>query len=80
VPPPPGPVLILGDERTEDSVAAILTRAGLDVRPAGPYWQYAGGDLSDVSAVVLLTGVEWDQTMPDSVQQRLAAFVSAGGD
>ncbi|MDX1675771.1 MAG: hypothetical protein R3314_13340, partial [Longimicrobiales bacterium] len=39
---PPDPVLILGDEATEDSVYTILTEAGVDVVLGPPYYQWDG--------------------------------------
>jgi hypothetical protein len=75
----PGPVLVLGDERTEDSVAAILTRAGIEVEVGGPYWEHSGDGLDGFSAVVFLTGFAWARRMPEAAQSKLVAFVANGG-
>ena len=74
-----GPILILGDGGTEDSVAAILTRAGIPVVMAGPYWEYDGAGLDDASALVLLLGLEYDNAIPLAVQQQIVSFVGGGG-
>lgn len=76
---PPAPILVLGDAQTEDSVATILTRAGIDVQMGGPYWEYDGSGLADVSAVIFLCGYEYNREMPASVQDMLLAFVADGG-
>ncbi|HUF26587.1 MAG TPA: hypothetical protein VMM18_06365 [Gemmatimonadaceae bacterium] len=74
-----GPVLILGDDRTEDSVSTILTAAGIPIRMGGPYWEYDGSGLADVSAVILLTGWEYFEDMPEAAQHAIVAFVAGGG-
>lgn len=77
--PDPGPVILLGDGATEDSVAAILTSAGIEVHYAGPYWEFDGSGLEEASAVILLTGYDYFQDMPHDVQHGIVAFVAAGG-
>lgn len=77
--PSPEPVLVLGDDLTQDSVVTILTAAGVDTRLGPNYWEWDGSGLDDVSAVILLTAWEYSETMPDSVQETLLDFVDAGG-
>jgi hypothetical protein len=73
------PVLVLGDGGTQDSVLAILKRAGIDARNGGPYWQFDGKGLQNYQSVLFLTGKVYSSQMADSVQQRLIAFVASGG-
>lgn len=75
----PGPVILLGDGRTEDSVRVILARAGIHVQSAGPYWEYDGTGLADASAVIFLCGYSYDMAMAEDVQQQIVAFVEGGG-
>lgn len=74
-----GPVLVLGDSATEDSVLAILAENGVDAQFGGMYWEWDGSGLDQASAVVFLSGYVYQETMADSVQAQLAAFVAAGG-
>ncbi|MDX1675887.1 MAG: hypothetical protein R3314_13925 [Longimicrobiales bacterium] len=76
---PPDPVLILGDEATEDSVYTILTEAGVDVVLGPPYYQWDGTGLDSISAVIFLNGYDYGFAVADSVQAALIDFVAAGG-
>lgn len=76
---PPDPVLILGDERTEDSVYTILTDADIDAVMGPAYYLWDGTGLDSISAVILLTGYDYSYSMADSVQAALVDFVAAGG-
>jgi len=74
-----GPVILLGDGQTEDSIALILTEAGIPFEMAGPYWEYDGGGLDTASAAILLTGYDYLEEMPEAAQHAVVAFVEAGG-
>jgi hypothetical protein len=72
-------VLILEDEGTEDSVYAILTRAGFTVTLGGSYWTYTGVGINQYRLVILLNGVAYGNPVPDSVQSRIRNYVANGG-
>lgn len=72
-------VLILEDGGTEDSVYAILNRTGLfNLTMGGPYYTYTGSNISQYNVIIFLNGVEWNNTMADSVQQKIVNRVSQG--
>jgi hypothetical protein len=75
----PGAVLILDDDSTQVSASAILSAAGFDVTQGGHYWDYTGTNFSAYDLVILLDGYDYGNSVPDSVQQGLLDFVSAGG-
>ena len=72
-------VLILEDGGTQDSVAAILSRAGYTVTLGGPYWTYTGVGINLYRLVIFLDGVVYGNLMPDSVQSRIRNYVGNGG-
>ena len=74
-----GPVLVLGDGATEDSVLTILAENGVDAEFGGTYWTWDGSGLDEASAVLFLSGYDYNETVADSVQAQLVAFVAAGG-
>jgi trehalose utilization protein len=74
-----GDVIILEDSGTQDSVYAILKKAGINVTLGGPYWEYSGQNISHYKVLIFLNGVEWVAVMPDTTQQRIRQFVQNGG-
>ena len=72
-------VLILEDGGTQDSVRAILSRAGFTVTLGGPYWTYTGVGISQYRLVIFLNGVNYSNAMADSVQMRIRNYVGSGG-
>jgi hypothetical protein len=72
-------IIILEDSGTQDSIVTILNNAGFKADLGGPYWMYTGENLRNYRVVLFLNGVEWIVVMPDSVQQKIRAFVQNGG-
>jgi trehalose utilization protein len=79
---PPTPALralVLGDGGTQDSLIPILQQSGFSVTDGGPYWDYTGTSLGQFDVLVLLCGVTYTGTIPDTVEQKILSFVGAGG-
>jgi hypothetical protein len=75
----PRVILVLGDGGTETHVTSTLAGAGFEVRDGGPFHDFDGSGLDDVHAVVLLTGVEYNNDMNDDGEWALVDFVTRGG-
>ena len=73
-------VLILEDNRTEDSVLTILTNAGINVVLGGNYWEYSGEEINQYEVVIFLNGYTWGETVEESVQQKIRNYVFDGGN
>jgi hypothetical protein len=72
-------IAIMNDDSTEVSVIAILEGAGYEVTDLGLYADYTGTDFSAYDLVFMLTGYEYGDVLPDSVQQGLLDFMDGGG-
>ncbi len=72
-------VLVLEDGGTEDSLYVVLGSAGFNVTHGGPYTDYHNTDLSAYDLVILLNGVDYGETIEDSIQQAMKDYVTAGG-
>jgi hypothetical protein len=72
-------IFILHDASTQDSIAAILTDADMNVVIGGPYWELTDQDLSEYSMVILLNGVAWTSSVPQSGQDNLRQYILDGG-
>ncbi len=72
-------IYILHDAGTQDSIATILTEAGLNVEIGGPYWEFTNQDISEYSMVILLNGVAWTSAVPQSGQDNLRQYILDGG-
>ncbi|TVQ74544.1 MAG: T9SS C-terminal target domain-containing protein [Balneolaceae bacterium] len=72
-------IYILHDSGTQDSIAVIITDAGLNVEVGGPYWEFTNQDISEYSMVILLNGVAWTSAVPQAGQDNLRQYILNGG-
>ncbi len=72
-------IYILHDSGTQDSIAAILTNAGMNVEIGLPYRGFTTQDISEYSLVILLNGVTWSSAVPQSGQDNLRQYILNGG-
>lgn len=72
-------VLVLGDGRSQDSVATLLADAGFRVTQGGPFWLFTGAGLADQDLVLFLCGYSYNHDVADSVETKLVEFVAGGG-
>ena len=72
-------VLVMSDAGTEPHVLAVLGAAGLDTTRGGLWYEDPGVDLGAFDVVVLLNGVDYGETMPDTLQQKYVDYVAGGG-
>jgi len=80
--PPADPKAAIGimhDDSTHFAMTVILETAGYDVTDLGLYADYTGTDFSAFDLVFMLTGYEYGEELPDSVQQGLLDFMDDGG-
>ncbi|MCP4684192.1 MAG: hypothetical protein GY867_01990 [bacterium] len=77
--PNPARILVLEDGGTEDSLYVVLDAAGFDVTHGGPYYDHTNTDFSAYDLVILLNGVDYGETIEDSIQQAMKDYVTAGG-
>ena len=75
----PAKILVLEDNGTEDSLYVVLDAAGFDVTRGGLYYEYTSTDFSAYDLVILLNGVDYGETIEDSIQQAMKDYVMAGG-
>ena len=72
-------IYILHDAGTQDSIAVILSDAGMNVEIGGPYWEFTDQDISEYNMVILLNGVAWTSSVPQAGQDNLRQYISDGG-
>jgi len=75
----PAKVLVLEDGGTEDTLYMVLEAAGCEVTRGGLYYEYTNTDFSEFDLVILLNGVDYGETVEDSIQQALKDYVTDGG-
>ena len=76
----PAKILVLDDGGTEDSLYVVLDSAGFEVTDGGLYYEYTGTDFSMYDLVILLNGIDYGETIEDSIQQAMKDYVTAGGN
>jgi hypothetical protein len=82
VTPPPDSKAVIGimhDDSTHFAMIEYLETEGYEVTNLGLYEDYTGTDFSAFDLVFLLTGYEYGEDIPDSVQQGLLDFMDGGG-
>jgi|GEM_PF-3298809 len=82
VTPPVGEKAVIGimhDDSTHVSMTAILEGAGYEVTDLGLYEDCTLTDFSAFDLVFMLTGYEYGEVLPDTVQQGMLDFMSDGG-
>lgn len=72
-------IAVLHDDSTHVSMIPILETAGYEVTNLGLYEEYTGTDFSMYDLVFMLTGYEYGEVLPDTVQQGLLDFMAGGG-
>jgi len=72
-------VLILKDGGTEDTVYSVLFKAGFDVTVGEFFYNFDGRFIDGYNLVIFLNGVNYNNDISDSVQQRLKNYVRDGG-
>jgi len=73
------PLLVLGDDSTQDSVMAILAASGIPAAYGGPYYSFDGAGLDQYSAILFLTGKVYSRVVHAEVQRAIRDYVAAGG-
>jgi len=76
----PAKILVLEDGGTEDTLYTVLDSAGFDVTHGGLYYDYTNTDFSAYDLVILLGGVDYGETIEDTIQTALKNYVTAGGN
>jgi hypothetical protein len=75
----PTAILILDDDSTQVQVDSILTAEGFDVTLGGYFGDWTSTDFSGYALVILLNGYDYGDPIPDTVQQAMLDFATAGG-
>jgi len=80
--PPPeemARIAFMHDDLTHVAMIIALEAAGYEVTDLGLYSDYTGTDFSDYDLVFMLTGYEYGEELPETVQQGLLDFMFNGG-